>query len=73
MKKLLSKVFHDWPIFFQYPQLAQNRPKSHILFHKNGSLGNFYTKILFKTYVTPDDSTTKAPKPKKGAKEMQSM
>ena len=28
---------------------------------------------LFKTYVTPDDSTTKAPKPKKGAKEMQSM
>ena len=29
--------------------------------------------VTLKTYVTPDDSTTKAPKPKKGGKEMQSM
>ena len=25
-----------------YCQLTQNQPKSHILFHKNGSLSDFY-------------------------------
>ena len=29
-------------MFIQYCQLAQNQPKSHILFHKNGSLRDFY-------------------------------
>ena len=42
MKKTPSKVAHNLPKhFFQYCQPAQNQPKSHILFHKNGSLGNF--------------------------------
>ena len=44
MKKTPSKVDHNRPtnFFFQYCQPAQNQPKSHILFHKNGSLRDFY-------------------------------
>ena len=34
------------PIFFPYYQRAQNQPKYHILFHKNGSLRNFYLMTL---------------------------
>ena len=30
------------PIFFQYCRQAQNQPKSHFLFHKNGSPWDFY-------------------------------
>ena len=33
-------------IFFQYCQPAQNQPKSHILFHKNVSLHDFYIMTL---------------------------
>ena len=60
MKKLLSKIAHDLPKTFFFS--IDNQPKI-----------DFHIMTLFKTYVTPDDSTTKAPKPKKGAKEMQSM
>ena len=43
MKKPASKIAHNWPkVIFQYCQPAQNQPKSHILFHKNGSLRDFY-------------------------------
>ena len=31
---------------FQYRRPAQNQPKSHILFHKNGSLHDFYIMTL---------------------------
>ena len=40
--KLPSKVAHNHNFFFHYCQLAQNQPKAHILFHKNGSLRDFY-------------------------------
>ena len=41
-KKNATKVAHNLPkFFFQYCQPAQNLPKSHILFHKNGSLRDF--------------------------------
>ena len=33
-------------IFFQYCQPAQNLPKFHILFHKNGALRDFYIMTL---------------------------
>ena len=47
MKKQPLKVAHNWPnYFFQFCKPAQNQPKSHILFHKNGSLRNFYTMNL---------------------------
>ena len=46
MKKTLSKDAHNWPIFFQYCKPAQNQPKSHILYPKNGSLCNFYIITL---------------------------
>ena len=50
MKKLASKVSHNLPnYFFQYCQPAKNRPKSHILFHKNGSMRDFYIMTLVKT------------------------
>ena len=50
MKKLPSKVAHNWPkFFFQYCQPAQNQPKSHILFHKNGYLRDFYIMTLVVT------------------------
>ena len=40
-------MFIICPIFFfQYCQPAQNQPKSHILFHKNGSLEDFYIMTL---------------------------
>ena len=45
MKKPPSKVAHNRPNFFQYCQPAQNQPKSHIRFHKNGSLRDFYIMI----------------------------
>ena len=38
MKKLATNVAQN---SFQYCQPTQNQPKSHILFHKNGSLRNF--------------------------------
>ena len=44
MKIPASKVAHIWPPI-QYCQLAQNQPKSHILFNK-GSLLNFYAMKL---------------------------
>ena len=35
MKKVPSKVAHNWPIFFSIAnQSAQKHPKSHFLFHK---------------------------------------
>ena len=47
MRKLLSKVAIIGPkLFFQYCQPAQKQSKSHILFHKNGSLRNFYVMTL---------------------------
>ena len=47
MKKPPSKVAHNRPnFFFQYCQPAQNQPKSHILFHKNVSLRDFYIMTL---------------------------
>ena len=56
-KKTSSKVAHNRPpFFFQYCQPAQNQPKSHILFHKNGSLRDFYDFAfisLLSTYWTP--------------------
>ena len=44
MKKLASKVAHNGPktLFFS----IANRPISHILFHKNGSLRDFYIMTL---------------------------
>ena len=35
--------------FFQYCQPAQNQPKSHFLFYKNVSLGDFYIMTLIGT------------------------
>ena len=51
MKKLLSKLAHNRPqtFFFQYCQPAKNQPKYHILFHKNGSLRDFYIMTLVLT------------------------
>ena len=37
MKEPPSKVAHNWLIFFQYCQPAQNQPKSQFLFNKNCS------------------------------------
>ena len=34
----------------QHCQSAQNQPKSHILFHKNGSLRDFYIMTLIRSY-----------------------
>ena len=42
-----QKLLIIGPIFFQYCQPAQNQHKSHILFHKNGSLRDFYLMTLF--------------------------
>ena len=51
-EKTTSKDPHDWPkIFFQYCQLALLQPKSNILFHKNGSLHNFYIMTLLTIWV----------------------
>ena len=44
-KILKSSILYS-PTFFQYCQLAQNQPKSHILFDKNGSLRDFYKMTL---------------------------
>ena len=41
------KAYFTAQIFFQYCQPAQNLPKSHILFHKNSSLRDFYTMNLY--------------------------
>ena len=48
MKKLPSRVAHNRSQldFFQYCHPPQNQPKSHILFHKNDSLRDFYTMTL---------------------------
>ena len=42
-KNLSQKLLIISPIIFQ---LAPNQPKSHTLFHKNGSWGNFYIMTL---------------------------
>ena len=43
MKKQPQKLLIIGPQFlFQYCQPSQNQPKSHILFHKNVSLRDFY-------------------------------
>ena len=54
MKKPPSKVAHNWPNFFfsTYCEPAQNQPKSHILFHKNGPLRDFYVMTLALTTYT---------------------
>ena len=47
MKNPASKVAHNWPkFFFSVLPMAQNLPKSHILFHKNGFLRDFYVMTL---------------------------
>ena len=51
-KKDFMQLFsEDTTIFFQYCQWAKNQPKSHILFHKKGSLRNFYIMTLVMTKV----------------------
>ena len=45
-KNILKSSILYSPIFFQYCQLAQNQPKSHILFNLNGSLRDFYKMTL---------------------------
>ena len=40
------KVALNWPNFFQHCQLAQNQPKSYLLFHENTSLCDFYIMTL---------------------------
>ena len=54
LKKPPSKVAHNWPNFFfsTYCEPAQNQPKSHILFHKNGPLRDFYVMTLALTTYT---------------------
>ena len=47
MKKSPSKVAHNRPqSFFSVLTTGQKLPKSHILFHKNGSLYDFYLMTL---------------------------
>ena len=47
-KKTISKVtYYIAQFFLKYCQPAQNQPKSHLLFHKNGSLHDFYTRKDF--------------------------
>ena len=48
MKKTASKVVHNRSelLFFHYCQPAENQPKSQILFHKSGSLRDFYKMTL---------------------------
>ena len=62
MKKPASKVAHNRPqVYFQYCQPAQNQPKTNpnlILFHKNGSLCNFYIMTLSTSVVTLKKTTT---------------
>ena len=38
----MKKVYNDLIIINLYCQPAQNQPKSHIIFHKNGWLRDFY-------------------------------
>ena len=48
MKKLASKVAHNQPktLFFSIANRPKISPKSHILFHKNGSLRDFNIMTL---------------------------
>jgi hypothetical protein len=47
IEKLPSKVAHNQPnLVFQYCQLAQNLPNSHILFHKKGPRRKFCVMTL---------------------------
>ena len=60
MKKLNSKVALNQPIFFQCCQLAQKKPKSPFLFHKNCIPSDLCsmtllvssTKLPIKSYLT---------------------
>ena len=45
-KTVLKSCSQSAQFFFQYCSPAQNQPKSYILFHKNGSLGDFYIMTL---------------------------
>ena len=40
------QIFKKFAFFFQYCQPAQVQPISYILFHKNGSLRDFYIMTL---------------------------
>ena len=51
-KKTLKSSIHYDTFFFQYCPPDQNHPKSHILFHKNGYLPNFYIMILLMYQIT---------------------
>ena len=49
MKKLPTKVAHNWlQFFFQYCQQAQNQRKFQFLFHKNCSPSDFWIITLDK-------------------------
>ena len=62
MKKTTSKVAHNQPHFFlKYCQPAQNQPTFHILFHKNGSLHDFYIMTLDSGLVTITHDSTFIP------------
>ena len=51
-KKPLKIPYFRGHFFFQYCQLAQNQPKSHILLNKNGSMGDIYIMTLLNLLLT---------------------